>query len=43
MCDEAAFYLPEVLREEELPIELDAEEAGRLLGCKDGVLVESYR
>ena len=37
---ETAFYLPEVLRKEELPIEPDTEEAGRLEGGKDGVSVE---
>ena len=37
---ETAFYLPEVLRKEELLIELDTEEAGRLKGGKDGTSVE---
>jgi hypothetical protein len=40
---ETAFYLSEVLREEELPIKLDAEEAGRLVGGEDGGLVECKR
>ena len=35
-----AFYLPEVLRKKELPIEPDTEEAGRLEGGKDGASVE---
>jgi hypothetical protein len=40
---ETAFYLSEVLREEELLIELDTEEAGRLVRGKDGSLVEYKR
>jgi len=40
---EPAFYSPEVLRKEELPIEPDAEEAGRLARRKDGVLIERER
>ena len=39
---ETTFYLPKVLRKEELPIEPDTEEAGRLVGSED-VPVERKR